>query len=134
MKKLFAFIITAAILATAAVPAFAQGRRRSCDSRAYTSRTYNSRTYYNNRAYNNRAYNNSGYYDNRAYYDYQNGNRSFWSKHRDKLTVAIGTGAGAAIGAMTGGKKGAAIGALLGAGGSALYTYKIRNRNGTYRY
>ena len=124
MKKLFAFIITTAIMATLAAPTFAQRRRRvesqSCDSRTYSSRTYSS----SNRAY----YDNSGYYDNRSYYDYNDRNRSVWSRHRDKLTVAAGTGTGAAIGAMTGGKKGALIGALLGAGGSALYTYKIRNR------
>jgi hypothetical protein len=67
----------------------------------------------------------------RVYYDYNNQpkGRSFWSKHRDKLTVGIGTGAGAVIGGLIGGKKGAAIGALSGAGGSALYTYKLRKRN-----
>ena len=58
--------------------------------------------------------------------------RSFWQKHRDKLTVAMGTGGGAIIGGLIGGKKGAAIGALGGAGGSALYTYKLRNRNRRY--
>jgi hypothetical protein len=58
--------------------------------------------------------------------------RSFWSKHRDKLTVAIGAGAGAALGGAFGGKKGALIGGLAGAGGSALYTYKIRNRTKRY--
>jgi len=58
--------------------------------------------------------------------------RSFWQKHRDKLTVAMGTGGGALIGGLIGGKKGAAIGALGGAGGSALYTYKLRNRNRRY--
>ena len=68
----------------------------------------------------------------RVYYDYQPRQRSFWDKHRDKLTVAIGTGAGAAIGGLIGGKKGAAIGALSGAGGSALWTYKLRNRNRSY--
>lgn len=68
-----------------------------------------------------------------VYYDYQKPKgRSFWQKHRDKLTVAMGTGAGAVIGGLIGGKKGAAIGALSGAGGSALYTYKIRNRNRRY--
>ena len=58
--------------------------------------------------------------------------RSFWDKHRDKLTVAIGAGSGAAIGGLIGGKKGAAIGALAGGGGSALYTYKLRNRTRRY--
>lgn len=69
----------------------------------------------------------------RVYNDYQRPkSRSFWQKHRDKLTVAAGTGGGALIGGLIGGKKGAAIGALSGAGGSALYTYKIRNRNRRY--
>ena len=69
----------------------------------------------------------------RVYYDYgQRSGRSFWQKHRDKLTVAMGTGGGALLGGLIGGKKGAAIGALGGAGGSALYTYKIRKRNRNY--
>ena len=69
----------------------------------------------------------------RVYYDYQRPrSRSFWQKHRDKLTVAMGSGAGAILGGIIGGKKGAGIGALAGAGGSALYTYKIRNRNRRY--
>ena len=58
--------------------------------------------------------------------------RSFWQKHRDKLTVAAGTGGGALIGGLIGGKKGAAIGALGGGAGSAVYTYKIRKRNRRY--
>jgi hypothetical protein len=69
---------------------------------------------------------------NRVYYNYEPRRRSFWDKHRDKLTVAMGAGAGAAIGGLIGGKKGAAIGALSGAGGSALWTYKLRNRNRNY--
>ena len=69
-----------------------------------------------------------------TYYDYgsQPRGRSFWQKHRDKLTVAMGTGGGAVIGGLIGGKKGAAIGALAGGGGSALYTYKIRKRQRRY--
>lgn len=68
-----------------------------------------------------------------VYYDYQQPKkRSFWQKHRDKLTVAMGAGGGAAVGGLIGGKKGAAIGALAGGGGSALYTYKIRNRDRRY--
>jgi len=66
----------------------------------------------------------------RVYYDYgQPRGRSFWQKHRDKLTLAIGTGAGAGIGGLIGGKKGAGIGSLVGLGSSALYTYKIRKRS-----
>jgi hypothetical protein len=69
----------------------------------------------------------------RVYYDYNRPQgRSFWQKHRDKLTLAIGTGAGAAVGGVIGGKKGAAIGALSGLGGSALYTYKLRKRDRNY--
>ena len=70
-----------------------------------------------------------------VYYDYNNPQprkRSFWQKHRDKLTVALGAGGGALVGSLIGGKKGAAIGALAGGGGAALYTYKIRKRNRTY--
>jgi hypothetical protein len=116
MKKLFALILTIAILAMAAAPSFAQGRSRRCNNNA---RSNNSRSYYDSRA----SYDNS-----RVYYDYNYRNRNFWDRHRDKLTVAIGTGAGAAIGAMAGGRRAAIIGALAGAGSSALYTYKIRNR------
>lgn len=60
--------------------------------------------------------------------------RSFWQKHRDKLTTAGGAGAGALIGGIAGGKKGAAIGALAGGGGAAVYTYGIRKRRRGARY
>jgi len=69
---------------------------------------------------------------NRVYYNYEPRKRSFWDKHRDKLTVAIGAGTGAAIGGLIGGKKGAAIGGLAGGGGSALWTYKLRKRDRSY--
>ena len=70
----------------------------------------------------------------RVYYDYNSAprGRTFWQKHRDKLTMAIGTGAGAALGGLIGGKKGAGIGSLAGLGGSALYTYKLRRRTPRY--
>jgi hypothetical protein len=69
-----------------------------------------------------------------AYYDYSEPRRgrSFWQKHRDKLTVAMGAGGGALLGGLIGGKRGAGIGALAGGGGSALWTYKLRNRNRRY--
>ncbi|MDT5296219.1 MAG: hypothetical protein QOJ76_3099 [Acidobacteriota bacterium] len=69
----------------------------------------------------------------RVYYDYgQRSGRSFWQKHRDKLTLAMGTGGGALLGGLIGGKRGAGIGTLAGGGGSALYTYKLRNRHRRY--
>jgi hypothetical protein len=77
------------------------------------------------------VYRNSRARSSRVYYDYSR-KRSFWDKHRDKLTVAMGTGGGALLGGLIGGKKGAGIGALSGAGGSALWTYKLRNRNRHY--
>jgi uncharacterized protein YcfJ len=64
---------------------------------------------------------------------YHRRHRSFWKKHRDKLTVAGTALGGAAIGGLAGGKKGAGIGALVGAGSGALYTYKIRKRHRHYR-
>lgn len=64
---------------------------------------------------------------------YRRHKRTFWQKHRDKLTVAATTGTGAAIGGIAGGGKGAAIGSLVGAGSGALYTYKIRKRHRHYR-
>ena len=80
-----------------------------------------------------RSYARSSTSSRRVYYDYQRPRgRTFWQKHRDKLTLAMGTGAGAILGGIIGGKKGAGIGALAGAGGSALYTYKLRNRNRRY--
>ena len=64
---------------------------------------------------------------------YRRHKRTFWQKHRDKLTVAGSTVGGAGIGAIAGGKKGAAVGSLVGAGSGALYTYKIRKRHRHYR-
>ena len=64
---------------------------------------------------------------------YHRRHRSFWKKHRDKLTLAGTTAGGAAIGGIAGGGKGAAIGALVGAGSGALYTYKLRKRHKRHR-
>ncbi len=120
MKRIFAVILTVAIAAALAAPTLAQGNR-SC--RTYEPTRRNARTYYDN----SRVYDNG-----QVYYDYGYRERSFWDRHRNKLTMAIGTGAGAAIGGLIGGKRGAVIGAASGLGASALYTYKLRNRR--YRH
>ena len=109
MKRLLALLITITILAAAAAPIFAQGRSR----RTYYEPTRTTRVYSENST---------------AYYDYGYRDRSFWDRHRNKITLGIGTASGAAIGGLIGGKRGAAIGALSGLGASALYTYKLRNR------
>jgi hypothetical protein len=112
MKKLFTIILAVVLLSVAAMPSLAQGR----DRRVRTNPTRYSRTY-----------------NQSSYYDYGYRDRSFWDKHRDKLTVGAGAGAGALLGSVIGGKRGAVIGALAGAGGSALYTYKLRDRHRYYR-
>ena len=58
---------------------------------------------------------------------------SYYRRHRNRINVALGTGAGALIGGLAGGGKGALIGAGIGAGGSALYTYKLNKKKRRYR-
>jgi outer membrane lipoprotein SlyB len=132
MKKLMAAILSLVLLSATALPAMAQGRNRSYVNQGYSQRADSTRNRYDNRQ---QRVN----YDNRQQVSYgrsSNGydNRGFWDQHRDKLTTVIGALGGALIGSAVGGGRGAAIGALAGAGGAALYTYKIRNRNQYYQY
>jgi len=112
MKKIFGLVMSIVLLAGAALPASAQTSRGR-----YVQRQTRQRVYQNQR---------------RVYYD-RHDDRSFAEEHRDKLTVAGGTAAGAVVGALIGGSKGAIIGALVGAGGSALYTYKLRDKDDDWR-
>lgn len=125
MKKIMGLLMSFFLLAAAAGPAFGQTPRgRNSQQRRYET----SRRVYNER-YNDRY--------NERYNDRYDDDRSFWEEHRDKVTVAGGTAAGAVVGGAAGGKKGAIIGAIVGAAGSALYTYKLRDRdddNRRYRY
>ena len=57
---------------------------------------------------------------------------SFYKRHRNLINIGIGTAAGALLGGLIGGKKGALIGTAAGAGGSALYSYKLRPKRTTY--
>jgi hypothetical protein len=60
------------------------------------------------------------------------GKPSFYKRHRNLINIAIGTGAGALLGGLIGGKKGALIGTAAGAGGAALYTYKLNPKTKRY--
>lgn len=108
MKKLLATVMTLVLLtAVALVPATAQTRYGRRNARSTASRQYD--------------------------YDYERrDDRSFWEKHRDKITTAGGALGGAILGGLIGGKKGAAIGAIAGGGGAAVYTYKIRKKDRQY--
>ncbi|HEV2834881.1 MAG TPA: hypothetical protein VGW58_06165 [Pyrinomonadaceae bacterium] len=120
MTKGILAILCLIVLTVSAVPAGAQTRYRRYDSRRYDTQRYDTQRYDTQR---------NGRRSNR--WD----DRSFWDRHRDKLTTAAGAGAGAVIGAAVGGKKGAIIGAITGGGGAALYTYGIRDKNDDrYRY
>jgi uncharacterized protein YcfJ len=115
------------VLTFTALPAGAQTRYRRFDNdRRYEQRVTDSR--YRNQVYRNQVY------GGRRYNDRYWNDRSFWDQHRDKLTTAIGAGAGAAVGGLVGGGKGAIIGAIAGGGGAALYTYGIRNDRHRHRY
>jgi hypothetical protein len=120
MKKGLITIFCLLVLTVTAIPAGAQTRyRRSESFRTYQQRLDDSR-------YRNRAYSGSRYRWDR--------DRSFWDRHRDKLTTGIGAGAGAAVGAAVGGKRGAILGAIIGGGGAAIYTYGIRDKERRRRY
>ena len=58
---------------------------------------------------------------------------SYYRRHRNRINMAIGTGGGALIGGLIGGRKGALIGAGSGLAGSALYTYKLNPKRRKYR-
>lgn len=118
MKRLIATLVTLIVLTIAAVPAGAQTRdRRSYRRAAQTQTRYDDR-------YDNGRYRNEDY----RYQD----DRSIWEKHRDKITTAGGAVGGAVLGGLIGGKKGAILGAITGGAGAAVYTYKIRDKNGRF--
>ncbi len=68
----------------------------------------------------------------RTYVRQTNKKPSVYRRHRNLINIGIGTGAGALIVGLVGGKKGALIGALAGGGGSALYTYKLNPKKTRY--
>jgi hypothetical protein len=116
VKRLLGLVLCLTMFSASALPALACRRHHR---RAYVSHSRYRRVAYNRR------------YASRGYYAYSP-RRSFWQRHRDALTLAIGTGGGAGVGALLGGRRGAGIGALVGLGSSALYTYKLRDRHRRY--
>jgi hypothetical protein len=110
MRKLLVILVVTTLLMLMVVPAFAQcGRYRHRHSNV-------THTHYS------------------CIGDHHKHGRSFWQKHRDKLTTAGGVGAGALIGGVAGGTKGALIGGAVGGGGAAVYTYGIRKRRPAAKY
>ena len=81
------------------------------------------------RSYVSRTYRRAPVYYTRSYVARR---PSFYRRHRNVLNMAIGTGAGALLGGLIGGRRGVGIGALTGLGGSALYTYKLNPKRRRY--
>ncbi|NOT49423.1 MAG: hypothetical protein HOP17_16990 [Acidobacteria bacterium] len=138
---LFVFAITLPVLSYAQSCRLRNNRGRSAGY-SYSDYGYNTRRNYNRRNYDrgyDRGYYQPAYYQapRRSYYQpsgyYYGSNRSsFYRRHRNVINVGLGTGGGALIGGLLGGRRGAVIGALAGAGGSALYTYKLRPKQRRY--
>lgn len=108
------------------IPAAASAQTRYCNTRQSRNvRTYNDGRYYNN-GYNNGYYTNDGY---------STGVKkpNVYQRHRKAFNLAIGTGAGALLGALVGGRKGALIGGAAGLAGGAIVTAKQKPKN-YYRY
>lgn len=57
---------------------------------------------------------------------------SFYRRHRNLSNILIGTGAGALVGGLIGGRRGVGIGMLAGGGAGALYTYKLNPKRPRY--
>ena len=155
MKK---FLVGSVMLLVIAAGASITANAQYCRTRSYRSNNYGYNNYntryagYNNREYNrrsNRGYNRgyqTAYYSTPVYYSNRNRNRvyynnngyssvrpSFYRRHRDAVNIGAGTGIGAIVGALAGGRRGALAGALLGGGGGALYTYGIKPKRRYYR-
>jgi len=136
MKKFLVgtlMMIVFAIMLPLSVEAHDNCRRHARGRSARYSNTYYRTRSYNRRSYSRRVYRQPVYYSTSqpAYYSYSR-RPSFYRRHRNVINMAIGTGAGAILGGLLGGRRGAGIGALVGAGGSALYTYKLRPKRKYY--
>ena len=105
MKKIITTFMMMALMAVA-IPMFATSTE--AQTRYQTRRAYTTRTYAVQRP-------------------------SFYQRHRNLINIGVGTAAGALLGGLIGGRKGALIGTVAGAGGSALYSYKLKPKRTYYR-
>ena len=129
MKKFLVGLIVLFVLMIS-VPLAAEahnGCRKHYSGKRYNRSNYRrvNRSRYNNyNNYNNRNYSTRGYVVEQR--------PSFYRRHRNLINLGIGTGGGALIGALVGGKRGALIGTGVGAGSSALYTYVLNPKKRRY--
>ncbi|MGI8786744.1 MAG: glycine zipper family protein [Pyrinomonadaceae bacterium] len=132
MKKFLAGLVVLFILMVS-VP-LAADAQCSCRRRNYSSRRYSNRNvsrYNYNRNVNRYGYKNANY---RTYstQSYVYKRPTFYQRHRNLINLGIGTGGGALIGALVGGRRGALLGTGIGAGSSALYTYVLNPKKRRY--
>lgn len=133
LKKYITASLMAMMLAVT-VPVFsgtatAQSRYCSCaSSRRYAARRHRYRS--NRYTAARRSYYSPAYAStttSRQYYTYKR--PGFYSRHRQLVNIAAGSGIGALVGGLLGGRRGVAIGGLAGAGGGYYVTHKQRPRN-----
>lgn len=143
MKKFLVSVLMLMVFAVVLpISASAQNYcRKSYRSSRYSNAYYGHtgggryRRSYNRRSYRQPVYYSSyqpAYYSPRRSYSGYSSRPSFYRRHRNAINIGLGTGGGALIGGLLGGRRGAVIGALAGAGGSALYTYKLRPKQRRY--
>ncbi len=134
MRKQITAVLIASILAIMAPIAVSAQTGRYCAPKnaSYRGNSRNVRSEYrgnsrNRYSNNGRQYSNDGYYNN----GYYNGVRrpNVYQRNRTAFNLAIGTGGGALLGALIGGKRGALIGGATGLAGGAIVTGVQRSRN-----
>ena len=129
MKKFLAGLVVLFVLLVG-LPLAADAQtcrgRNNYSGKRYTNRNVSRNNYGNRYGYNNSNRRSSS----TRGYTYQRPN--FYQRHRNLINLGIGTGGGAIIGALAGGKRGALIGTAIGAGSSALYTYVLNPKKKRY--
>ena len=116
---LFVFMVSAPLTAEAH-----NGCRKHASGKRYKKTNYHNANRARYDSYDNRNYGTRGYVVEQR--------PSFYRRHRNLVNIAAGTGGGALIGALLGGKRGALIGTGVGAGSSALYTYVLNPKKRRY--